>query len=234
MSRAKRSREGNVLLEFALIASLLFMVLAFTMDFGRAVYSAQVIEQAADHIARETAVAPLPATTATDADGFRAAIDPVLKSNGIYSEDYLAMDISNAPVGTDLLTYLDSLYPPGVPTGNRLLIPLMIQMDATMSPNIPAGSRWLVYPGALVPSSTAPTGYTVRIPTVQYGAGGTETVSPQASWLHVVEIDPKAFQLNSPQRGMAMVRVNYPFQAAQISGRYRDPNNPEIGRASCR
>jgi len=30
------------------------------MDFGRAVYSAQVVDQAADHIARELAVTPLP------------------------------------------------------------------------------------------------------------------------------------------------------------------------------
>jgi hypothetical protein len=132
-----------------------------------------------------------------------------------------------------LLTWLDSLNPPnGIPTGNKLLIPLMIVMDSTQNVNIPAGSRWLVYPGALVTSKTAPTGFTVLIPTVHYGAGGTETVSRPSSWLHVVELDPTAFQLTSPQRGMASVRVNYPFQAVAISGRYRDPNNPDADPAS--
>jgi hypothetical protein len=229
-NRVCRSRRGNVLLEFSLIAMVLFLLLAFIMDFGRATYSAQSVTQAADHIAREVAVAPLPANQPfTDLGD--ANIAPLLKS--IYSEDFLAIDITNQPNDQYLLTWLDSLNPPnGIPTGNKLLIPLMIAMDSTQNANIPAGSRWLVYPGALVASKTAPTGITVLIPTVQYGPGGAETVSPQSSWLHVVELDPVAFQLNSPQRGMASVRVNYPFQAVAISGRYRDPNNPDADPAS--
>ncbi len=227
-------RRGNVLLEFALIAGILFMVLAFTMDFGRAVYSAQVTEQAADHIARELAVMPLAADFDFDPPSTNKLGDPdvntALKNAGIYSEDFLVIDLSKQG-NLYLLDYLDSL---NIPTGNRLLVPLMIMMDSQQNPNIPANSQWLVYPGAIVPSTTgaSSTGFTVRIPTVKYGPNGTETVSPQIEWLHVVEIDAAMFKLSGKQRGVASVRVNYPFQAAAISGRYRDPNNPDAPPAS--
>ena len=228
----RQARRGSVLLEFALIALVLFMMLAMILDFGRATYSAQTTQQAADHIAREIAVAPLPATLTFSNLG-DASIAALLKSQGIYSEDFLTIDITNQPNDQDLLTYLDSQFSPnGIPSGNKLLIPLMVVMDSTQNSTIPAGSRWLVYPGALVASSTAPTGYTVLIPTVTYSAGGTETVAKQASWLHVVELDTAAFQLTSPQRGVASVRVNYPFQAAAVSGRYRDPAAPDADPTS--
>jgi hypothetical protein len=228
---ARHSRKGNVLLEFSLIVLVVFMLLAFTMDFGRAVYSAQAIEQAADHIARELAVMPLPAQFDLDPPSNLKLGDPAvnktLKDQGIYSEDYLVIDLSKQGADQYLLDYLDIL---PIPSGNRLLVPLMMTMDSTQNPNIPAGTKWLVYPGAIVPSKTgsSPTGFTVRIPTVQYQAGGVEAISPQDQWLHVVEVDDaSAFLLTSPQRGIASVRVNYPFQAAAVSGRFRDPNNPD-------
>ena len=231
-NRHCHSRRGNVLLEFSLIALVLFMLLAFIMDFGRATYSAQSVTQAADHIAREIAVATLP-DNLTFTDLGDANIAPRLKNAGIYSEDFLVIDITDQPNDQYLLTYLDTVNPPnGLPTGNKLLIPLMIVMDHTQNANIPAGSRWLAYPGALVASKTAPTGFTALIPTVQYGAGGTEAIADQSKWLHVVELDPTAFQVASAHRGIASVRVNYPFQAVAISGRYRDPNNPGADPAS--
>ena len=55
IAHRKAARPGNVLLEFALIATILFLLLAVILDFGRATFAAQTIEQAADHIARELA-----------------------------------------------------------------------------------------------------------------------------------------------------------------------------------
>src|ERR1700738_1690002 len=103
----KNGRPGSVLLEFALIAVILFSLLAVTFDFGRAIYGAQVIEQAADHIAREIALTPYPAIQPFKVD------DPAFRH--VYSEDFLAIDITNQPHDQSLLAYLDTLSPGGLP-----------------------------------------------------------------------------------------------------------------------
>ncbi len=218
MRRSKETRRGSVLLEFALIALVLFAILALTFDFGRAVFSAQVVQQSADHIARELAVAPLPVVMKDNFD-----LDKDETKNAIanvFSEDFLIIDISTEPLDINKL-----------PSGNRLLVPLMIAMTHAQNPIVPKGSTWLVYPGAIVPDiaeTPTPTTLTVRIPLVKYLPNGVEEVEPDTKkWLRVVEIDGDAFQLTSKYRGLASVRVNYPFQAAAISGRYKDPNDPE-------
>jgi hypothetical protein len=212
-------RRGSVLLEFALIALILFGLLAATFDFGRAVYASQVIEQAADHIAREIAVTPYPPVKPFALD------DPAFSQ--IYSEDFLAIDITNQPANQSLLDYLDTLNPNGLPSGNKMLVPVMVPMDSTQNAQIPPGTKLLVFPGALVPSPTAKSGFTVLIPQVSYPTEGVEVVEmDQTKWLHVVEVDPNVFPLTSPQRGLASVRVNFPFQAAALSAKNAPPGGP--------
>ena len=48
-----RGRCGSVLVEFALIALILYLILAATIEFGRALMAAQLLQQAADIAARE-------------------------------------------------------------------------------------------------------------------------------------------------------------------------------------
>ena len=48
-----RGRRGSVLVEFALIALILYLILAATIEFGRALMAAQLLQQAADIAARE-------------------------------------------------------------------------------------------------------------------------------------------------------------------------------------
>ena len=55
-------RRGSVLVEFALIALVLYLILAATLEFGRALFGAQVLQQAADIAAREISRTPLPPT----------------------------------------------------------------------------------------------------------------------------------------------------------------------------
>ena len=96
----------------------------------------------------------------------------------------------------------------------------MVPMDSTQNAQIAPGIKLLVYPGALAPSPTAKSGFTVLIPQVSYPAEGVEAVeTDQTKWLHVVEVDPNAFPLTSPQRGLVSVRVNFPFQAAAMSAK---------------
>ena len=53
-----RGRRGSVLVEFALIALILYLILAATIEFGRALMAAQLLQQAADIAAREVARTP--------------------------------------------------------------------------------------------------------------------------------------------------------------------------------
>src|SRR5207253_11366773 len=146
-----------------------------------------LIQQAADHIARELSVTPLPA--AAMKFDFE---DPLVKA--VYSEDFLAIDITNWGPNQTLLEFLDSLNPPaGLPTGNRLLVPLMMQMDSSQNQAIPRNKKLLVYPGALVAKRDAPSGFTVQIPVVHYPSEGVEQIASQGKWLAVVEVDQAAF-----------------------------------------
>src|SRR3954447_10064457 len=55
-----KPRRGSVLVEFALIALVLYLILAVTLEFGRALFGAQVLQQATDVMAREISRTPLP------------------------------------------------------------------------------------------------------------------------------------------------------------------------------
>src|SRR2546423_352612 len=56
------SRSGQVLIEFSFIVLILYILMAVTVDFGRALYSAQIVQQAADVAARELSRTPMPPT----------------------------------------------------------------------------------------------------------------------------------------------------------------------------
>ena len=149
----------------------------------------------------------------------------------VYSEDYLVIAI---PSGSSVFTYLGSLNPP-VPPVNMALVPLMF-VDTV------GGESLLRYPGALVTSSTAPSGYTVMVPVVTSAAG----VSPETiQWHRVLEPVYQADMSGSTEgpfspifsssstsssssttgstSGIVAIRLNYPFQAASISGYQQNP-----------
>ena len=224
--RRARLRRGQALVEFALVALVLYLLIAFVLDFGRAIYGTQITQGAADLAARELSHTPVPA-----ADTFQQALALPQVAQGVYTEDYLAIDVSAwmaSPGGLSLQQYVSSLSP-AVPPVNQTLVPLMFISTV-------GGKSLLRYPGALVTSATAPSGYTVKVPVVQSrDAQGHETIS----WVDVLEEvlpagvtsstatstnDP--FSLMSPQRGLVAVRINYPFQAAAMSSFQQSPNGP--------
>ncbi len=205
-------RRGQALLEFAIIALVLYLLLAVVLEFGRVMWIGQSIQNAADVAARELARAPI-AAGATWAD---ALADPQVQAT-IYSEDFLAIDITDQGNQT-LIQYLDSLQFDGrsIPIVNRMLAPTMVISQVN-------GRTLLRYPGALVTSETAPSGYTVKVPLVApHAADEPETIT----WASVLEEVPHSvdgappqgmFSVASPLRGFVSVRLNYPFQAAAMS-----------------
>ncbi|MCS6850470.1 MAG: pilus assembly protein [Gemmataceae bacterium] len=219
-----RGRSANVLIEFALVAIVLYLLLAVTFDFGRALYCAQVVQQAADVAARELSRTPLPA-----AGTLRSALQSNPAAQQVFSEDYLV--ITPSMIGS--LSLLD--YFADKPIVNRLLAPLMITRQVN-------GQTWIHYPGQLVADSSRPSGYTVVIPIMTY-TSGTETLVKVVPVLEEISVDPNddpfnPSEANSPfglsganvppgQRGLIAVRINYPFQAAALTAFTYDGGGPQ-------
>ena len=84
-------RRGQILVEFALIALVLYLLLAAIIDFGRATYSAQGIQQAADVAARELSRMNLPPTG--QLTGPNGVLGPGGAGMSIYQEKYLIVDL---------------------------------------------------------------------------------------------------------------------------------------------
>lgn len=207
--RTSPSNHGAILIEFAFIAILMYLLVAATIDFGRLYHSAQAVQDATRAAAREISVIPLPPEMTLD----EALDDPKVRAR-VYQPEHLVIDLDNIPGGVTLDEFYSTL-----PVLNQTLRPLMI-FDAS------GGRRLLRYPGALLIDPSTPSGYAVGIPFVESrSASGVETIR----WLPVVEEIQNAdfpgqspFAMNTPaampQRGLVAIRINYPFQASMLSG----------------
>ena len=207
--RSRCARRGQALVEFALIAIVVYMLLAAVLTFGHALYVAQGLQTAVDLAAREISRTPLPADATLEevlADGSLAEI---------YSADYLVFDLDDLGPGQSF--FQDIV--PGWPTLNQQLATLMIVDRPDFDGDGTPDRRFLRYPGALLEDANTPTGYTVGIPVVTGRAeDGVETIR----WAPVVEeieseSAPDPFRLSSPLRGLVALRINFPFQSASMS-----------------
>lgn len=209
-----RDERGGVLIEFALIALVLYLLLAFTLDFGRLFFTAQAVQAAARVAARELALVPLPATTT-----FTAALqDPVVLAN-IYDPGKLVIPVTDDAAFQLALASL--------PVVNKALVPLMIHETI-------GGTEYLRYPGALLNDPNSSTGLAVGIPRVVLRdlSSGAETIE----WVAPIEeirsdpadeaTGPFSVASTGSQQGLVAIRVNYPFQAAALSGFMQGPDGP--------
>ena len=230
-SRHRAPRRGTQLIEFAFVALILYLLLAAIIEFGRALFAAQVLQQAADTAARELSRTPMPPTgTLTGPTGMFATNQAAQQ---IYQEQYLVVDL---PAGQTLPDFFADK-----PVLNRLLMPLMI-----FNPH----KQVYQYPGQLVADAAMPNGFTVRIPIVQYTPGtslsspGTDAIVSYIPVVEEISPDPASDPFSptaesSPfnlvaatvppaQRGMIALRINYPFQAATLSAYTPGPNGGSI------
>ena len=236
------SERGAALIEFALVSLVLYLLLAGAVEFGRLMFGANVLQDAARVAARELALAPLRANVSFDyALSCNPLDDPanclVDLRRRVFDPACLVVDYTDPAVAPDPDGYFAAM-----PVVNQVLRSLMITEPSR--PNL------VRYPGALLsddsplgcsaigPNGAAsPTGLTVAIPLVRTDNGG-EAVT----WVPVMQeirsaddedcptrgpfslvylsaqddcggldIDP------TPTRGVAAVRVNYPYQAAMLS-----------------
>jgi len=216
-------RRGQSLVEFSLVALVVYMLLAAILTFGHMLFVAQGAQQAADVAARELSRTPLPADSHTLEQILRgdANADAVLADvrGRIYDEHYLVLNLETLHGRASLRELIADL-----PVVNQQLAPLMISDEID-------GVRVLRYPGAVFeddnaadnPADPPASGFLVAIPLVTSRNGdGVETIQ----WVPVVEeIEPSdtsdarhnPFLLTSELRGVVALRINYPFQSASMS-----------------
>jgi hypothetical protein len=222
---------------------MLYLMLAGAVEFGRLMFGANVLQDAARVAARELAVAPIRADVSFDYALSCNPLDEPLTClvdlrRRVFDSACLVVDYSDPAVSPDPDAYFAAM-----PVVNQVLRSLMITEPSR--PNL------VRYPGALLSDGAglacsaigpygqaSPTGLTVGIPIVN-NDGGAESIT----WVSVLEeIRPSQdndcpargpFSLvylaaqddcggldvdPSPTRGVAAVRVNYPYQAAMLSG----------------
>jgi len=240
----RHDERGAALVEFALVSFVLYLLLAGAIDFGRLMFDANALQDVARLTARELAVAPASAGVTFD---YALSCDPAADANcpvdlrsRVFDPACLVVDLNDPAVSLDIDGYFAAM-----PVVNRALRSLMITESS--QPNLMRYAGALVVEGsgracsAVGPNGqAAPTGLTVAIPLVNSRDSlGVETIT----WVPVVE-EIRATQdadcpqrgpfslvyvANAddcgpltadpvPQRGLVAIRVNYPFQAALLSG----------------
>src|SRR5580698_4608510 len=103
ISGRRRARRGQSLVEFALVALVVYLLFAAIIEFGRLFFGAQTIQSVADFTARELSRAPISATGPANFNTqfllnyYLSTGDPTADQSvayvrtNIYSEDYLAI-----------------------------------------------------------------------------------------------------------------------------------------------
>ena len=220
---------------------VLYLLLAGTVEFGRLMFCANALQDAARLAARELALAPIGANVTFD---FALSCDPASDANclvdlkrRVFDPACLVVDLDDPAVSTDPDGFFAAM-----PVVNRALRTLMITEPARPSLLRYAGSLLADDAGAACSAmgpngQAAPTGFTVGIPLVDSRDGG-ETIT----WVPVLQEIRAAQDADCPlrgpfslvylaaqdvcgpiadpvpDRGLAAVRINYPYQAAMLSG----------------
>lgn len=221
--RPVRLQRGAVLVEFGLVAFILYFLFAGILSMGRMMFVAQVVQDAARVAARELAVTPLPPLYTFE----DALADPVVQYR-VFDRDLLVVDRDQFTSEQDYLSFLDRM-----PPVNQALRPAMIWERVEVD-----GIRrqLLRYPGALLSNHRVgfdhPSGgFTVGIPQV---VGRVQRGVEVIRWVPVMEEvrrnpdDPSTgpFSLvGTGPRGLVMVRLNYPFQSASLTAYEVDPDD---------
>ncbi len=222
-----RVRRGQSLVEFAVVALILYMLMAAILTFGHAIYVAQGLQTAADLGAREISRTPLPALIddngETRAFHFEDALQAEDVRASIYDPQFLVYDLEELGAQNFFLDVV-----PTWPVLNQQLATLMIVDRPDFDGDGQADANLIRYPGALLSDPSTPTGYTVGVPLIVDRDGdGAETVR----WVGVVEeieseANPDPFSIDSTARGLVALRINYPFQSASMSSFQSDPALP--------
>jgi len=225
-------RRGQSLVEFALVALVVYLLMAAIITFGFALFAAQTNQQVVDVAAREISRTPIPINFAA---GGTIKLEDVLYGNAnvnpeladvrsrVFDEHYLALDVTGMDA-SGIRTLIGQL-----PIVNQMLTTLMFVDEV--------GDRQIMrYPGTLIndtepsddPTGPSPSGFLVRIAVTD---GRHADV---IDWVRAIEplddddrtgaANPGPYELTSADRGVVSLRLNYPFQSSVMSSFRNDPD----------
>ena len=223
--RHTRRTEGAVLVEFAIVALVLYLMIATVMTYGSALWVGQNLQQVVDVGAQEIARLPLPvdAELGLSLERGSAAVEYAADRADFRGEIYDERHLVITPLqlaGRRLLEYADE----ELPLINRLLISLLI-----WDPGYGDDGAWR-YPGTIVRNTERDVD-SVLVPIVDNSAGTIRWVAP----VEEIQVDHDdddgtpaigPFSLVQPPpddlpvnfiAGVVALRVNYPFQSAAMS-----------------
>ncbi|MHC4880529.1 MAG: TadE/TadG family type IV pilus assembly protein [Planctomycetota bacterium] len=188
------NRSGQALIEFAVIAFVMTLLLGAMLTFGFMLFGANVLQQAADVGAQELARHPYsPTGTFSDA----------LEDEPLFTEAALVV-----AAGTD---------PNTLPLINRLLFPLyiydqdidMVRYPGTLVTN-GDGDTTVVIP--IVGSRDSTTG----VETISEWRRIVEEIIPEGEMAGPYSLGPDGRQGSLPQKGWVAMRINYPYQSGSM------------------
>jgi TadE-like protein len=221
--------RGSVLVEFALVSLVLWLLFAISIDFGRLMFSAQALQDAARIAARELAITPLPANISFE--GALNYMDPgtgmFLVRDRIFNPACLVINLENFMSDDDVDAFVATM-----PVVNRALRPLMFV-------DLSGGRRLLRYPGALLSDTSGsplscgtqpPTTFVVGIPQVVSRAPETIEWIPVVQEIRSDPSDPATGPFSvvstATPAGLVAIRLNYPYEAAAITSFQANPPGP--------
>ena len=246
--------RGGALIEFALVSLVLYLLMAGAIDFGRLMFDANALQDVARVAAREMALAPIRADVSFD---YALTCDAATDANclvdlkaRVFDPACLVVNLDDPVVSEDVDGYFARM-----PVVNRALRTLMITEPSRPNLLRYAGALLSDETGSTCSAvdangnQAAPTGLTVGIPLItSRDPQGVETIT----WVPVVEEIRAAADIDCPSRGpfsliylaaqddcgpltsdplpdrgLAAVRINYPFQAATLSG-FQSPPSTDL------
>ncbi len=221
-----RRESGAAIAEFALVALVVWVLLAGTLELGRAFAAQHLLHNAARATARALSLEAVEAQTDFET-ALAGLFDPGFL---VFDEELLDRcgvpgfgDPAHAQAFEDLVVDLPLL--------NRLLRPLMI-FEGTQ------GTSRLRYPGTLMLRDPPAGGFVGCASGSRYTVQVPRVVEGRIEWLRVVEEAPFTDPSGSTagfglsQGGWVSLRIHYPFQAAAlVSWVDTGVTNPRTGRS---
>jgi len=207
------------LVEFAIVALVVYMLLAATLTFGQWFYCGQTVQQAADVAAREISRTPLPATAnlmdvlySNNPSDYSISGGTSTVRTSLFNPQLLQFDMTaGVSAGQSVLDVVKTW-----PIVNQMLFPAMIVQPGNQVYGGNPADQYLCYPGVVPCTDSGNSNRTVycvaRVD--NRSSDGAETIT----WAPVIEeLTPGAFSVASPQAGLVSLRINYGYQSSSMS-----------------